>query len=76
MLSLQKAKKHLLDEAKSLVADVDLPPCHDVKGKLLSKYINTRLAIFCRRANAKRKTREIARGSRSMAMKILAKSVK
>ena len=76
MLSLKNAKKQLLDEAKSLVADVDLPSCHDVKVKLLAKYINTRLAIFCRRANAKRKTKEIPRGSRSMAMRGLVKSVK
>ena len=75
-------KAQLVAEAEFCNRNVDLPTCHDIKSKLLSKFINARLHFYCKKKNVELKA-ELAKtkkggelGSKSMAMRKLAKNVK
>ena len=63
LLSMINVKETLINKAEILLNDVALPSCHNVKRKLLSKYFNVRLSIFCKVANGKRLQR--AKGSKT-----------
>ena len=73
-------KESLISRAESLLKDVALPKCHDVKRKLLSKYFNVRLSIFCKTANGKNMKRakdsRSDLGGRSVAMRHIIKTIK
>ena len=38
-------------EAGNLIGDYDIPDCHNLKNKLLSKFINARLHFYCKNIN-------------------------
>ena len=75
-------KTLLVERAEQLTKDIDLPSCHNIKHKLISKFINARLHFFCKKINLERR-KQLERtkkwcelGSKSMAMRKLAKNVK
>ena len=81
VLSKQKdLKATLVSQAEALVSETQLPTCHEVKKKLLRRYFDVRLMIYCREANAKIKinaTKDRSdRGSKSVAMRNLVKRIK
>lgn len=48
-------KTRRVAEAEFSNRNVDLPPCHDIKSKLLSEFINARLYFYCRKKNVELK---------------------
>ena len=74
LLLMSNLKETLITRAENLLKDVALPTCHEVKRKLLSKYFNVRLSIFCKMINSKYTKSDKGKadlGSRSVAMRNL-----
>ena len=44
-----------MDKVGNLIEDHDIPDCHNLKNKLLSKFINARLHFYCKMINEKDK---------------------
>uniref|UniRef100_A0A8C4Q829 THAP domain-containing protein 1 n=1 Tax=Eptatretus burgeri TaxID=7764 RepID=A0A8C4Q829_EPTBU len=67
-------KKLLVEKAELQTRDFQLPTCHNLKHKLLTKFINTRLHFYCKKRsvelkkNMERMKKGGERGSKSMAM--------
>ena len=55
LINLRKTKKVLLDKADGLTTAIQLEDCHGVKRALLTRYIDVRLHIFCKRVRLERK---------------------
>uniref|UniRef100_UPI00358E2E16 uncharacterized protein n=1 Tax=Myxine glutinosa TaxID=7769 RepID=UPI00358E2E16 len=75
-------KKEILTRVELRTKDVDLPDCHGLKQKILAKYINVRLRIYCQKMNDESK-KKYARtrtggelGSKSMGMRKLVDNLK
>ena len=74
-------KKALMDEAVHLTKDFYIPTCHNLKTKLLSKFINVRLHFFCKKMNEKHKKhthkrKNVELSSKSVAMRQLVQNIK
>ena len=74
-------KEPLMDEALNLTRDYDIHTCHNLKNKLLSKFIDTRLRFFCRKTNEEQNSRSMSNrnvdlSSKSVAMRKLAHNIK
>ena len=69
-----------MDEAISLTQDLDIKTCHNLKTKLISKFINTRLHFYCKKVNGElRKTQgktKMRLDSKSITMRKLVTSIK
>ena len=60
-IMFRKAENHLMEaknvkmilekEAEILTRDFKLPTCHDIKNKLIRKFISVRLHFYCRKKN-------------------------
>ena len=64
LIGQSNVKKTLMDEAENLTKEYELPTCHNLKYKLLSKFITARLHFYCKKINAehKKKTGEKKEG--------------
>uniref|UniRef100_UPI00358EAB14 THAP domain-containing protein 2-like n=1 Tax=Myxine glutinosa TaxID=7769 RepID=UPI00358EAB14 len=75
-------KKMLMEKAQELSSDISLPVCHNLKEKLINKFIDARRHFYCKKKTselkkeAERKKKGGELGSKSMAMRKLAKKVK
>jgi hypothetical protein len=49
--TMNKIAAVLLDMALHATTEYSLSSCHDIKHKLLAKYINVRIYIYCRNKN-------------------------
>ena len=82
LMATRNVKEVLIRLAEELTDDCVYPTCHNIKRKLIARYFNVRLHIFCKGVQRKRKqnleTTKIGGelGSRSMAMRKLITNVK
>uniref|UniRef100_UPI00359027FA uncharacterized protein n=1 Tax=Myxine glutinosa TaxID=7769 RepID=UPI00359027FA len=81
LMDKNNVKKMLMEKTQELSSDISLPVCHNLKEKLINKFINARLHFYCKKKTSelkketerKKKVGEL--GSKSMAMRKLAKKV-
>ena len=73
-------KGTLMGEAVTITKQYDIPNCHDLKKKLLSKFINSRLHFYCKIINEKQKKthtkNNIELSSKSVAMRKIVQNIK
>ena len=55
LMARKDVKRQLVAEAEHLTLDIELPSCHEVKSKLLAKFINACLHFFCKKQNVELK---------------------
>ena len=75
--------KNLFEAISFQTQSIILPNCHGIKSKILSRFVNLRLKVMAQRLRQKRhlpqninKKQSIDMGSKTMAMKGLAKNIK
>jgi len=74
LAKVPKLGKVLYQQCKEVAtADEFHSPCHPVVERLITKFVNVRLHIFCATTNNDNKSNTIPHGSKSMAMRALAK---
>ena len=80
LMDEKNVKGVLLERAQELTEDVKFAECHNIKKKLLAKFITSRLHFFCKKETNSRKKESSKKfdelGSKSMAMRKLATKVK
>lgn len=82
IFKVNNIKQLILREAKLQTTAFTLPKCHDLKDKILNRFINVRLNIYCAKLRDKRKadTQKTNSGgdlgSKSMAMRKMVKNMK
>ena len=79
LIGKESLKNCLLRKAEEIMDKTNFPTCHEIQQKLVSKYLDVRIQIFCRRSNAKLKesSKKIGsdKGSRAMKMRKLVEKV-
>ena len=82
LMQQENVKARLVEQATLHTEAFQLPTCHNVKHKLITKFIGARLHFYCKMENAKlKKNMKKSKsggelGSKTMAMRKLAKNVK